>query len=856
MSNKNANLGVSVKLTDFVSSKLRKIENSLDALGNKSAKASKLSSMANASHQKSLNAINSSTAKATASTNKMSSALGKVKSLTDKLLGRANKPLVSGDTSKIQSIEDRLKRVKALQENISAKKTSLGVNTAGAEAAEKKLSRLKAMASGLENKKINLSTSSNSSKSYGSLAKDGAIGGGLAMGGIQAGQGLNAQYQKYVTQAARQGELMTLGINEKGIKTITSLGIDFSNKYAGITTNDFLAAAYDIRSGISSLSDMGVGKMTSLAALTARATKGSVEQMSSLFATGYNIYNKQFDEFATTHIAGWEKLSQEEKDIKFGESFSGGISKAVQMFKTKGSEMEGYISSLGGSATLSGMSMQEQFAVGGMLQSTLSGSEAGTSYKAFLRGIGQAQEDMGVKLTDAKGQALSTVEILDTLKAKFGSTLDVAEKGLLSKSFGDEGVKVVELLLNRVDELKKNTQQLNQATAAGASTTEAMAQSANYRQESVRLGQQIDNLATLFGESLAPAIGFTADALGFIITQAQNFGREHSTLTSFVGTSLVVFTGLATAFGSIRFMSSMAAMALRIFGGAGVSAGAGAIAAARGVNTLAGSIAGLLRFAGPLIAFFGILAGVGIAAGHNQMLNRSANKNIDELLSDKEEIKALIKTKTDGGLSGALQSITDTRTVPQLKKVLAQKDRDISYKQKLEANKAIASYNVEKAITKMSNGGSGGGIGGGLSKKSGKGGSGGGGGGGGSGYGLKDQTQDLIRNQNEQNIGKKISDLGDRLTIPCPSNPANSWGTKTTMSGGSPLASIKDFFNETISAPKDMLTSVASKAMSVIEGDMHITINGYQKSPEELVQIIENRINANRRSQVDRSMYS
>ena len=854
MSNKNANLGVSVKLTDLISSKLRKIENSLDALGNKSAKASKLSSAANSTHKKSLDAISSSTVKATASTNKMSGALTKVKSLTDKLLGRANKPLVNGDTSKIQAIEDKLKRVKALQESISAKKSSLGVNTAGAEAAEKKLSRLKAMASSLENKKINLSTPSNLSKSYGSLAKDGAIGGALVMGSIRAGQGLNTQYQKYVTQAARQGELMTLGINEKGIKTITSLGLDFSNKYAGVTTNDFLAAAYDIRSGIASLSDMGVGKMTSLAALTARATKGSVEQMSSLFATGYNIYNKQFDEFASTHIAGWEKLSQEEKDIKFGESFSGGISKSVQMFKTKGSEMEGYISSLGGSATLSGMSMQEQFAVGGMLQSTLSGSEAGTSYKAFLRGIGSAQEDMNIKLTDAKGQALSTVEILDKLKAKFGDTLDVAEKGLLSKSFGEEGVKVVELLLNRVDELKKNTQQLNQATAAGASTTEAMAQSANYRQESVRLGQQIDNLATMFGESLAPAIGFAADALGFIILQAQDFGREHSTLTSIIGTSLVIFTGLVSVLGSIKFMSSMAAISLRIFGVAGVSAGAGATSAAGGIRILTASLWGFIGVAAIAVGLLAALAG---AQRGDLNLKRTSGKDINALIADNKSIDEKLNAHKNGGIAGAWENFKGTSNPKILE---AQKKRNnnlIKNMQKQEADKAITLYNAEKALNNLSNkGGSGGGIGGGLSKKSGKGGSGGGGGGGGSGYGLKDQTQDLIRNQNEQNIGKKISDLGDRLTIPCPLNPVNSWGTKTITSGGSPLASIKDFFNETISAPKDMLTNVASKAMSVIEGDMHITINGYQKSPEELVQIIENRINANRRSQVDRSMYS
>lgn len=54
--------------------------------------------------------------------------------------------------------------------------------------------------------------------------------------------------------------------------------------------SDFITAAYDIKSGIASLTDEGVAQFTELAALTGKATKSTTEEMGSLFATGYGIY--------------------------------------------------------------------------------------------------------------------------------------------------------------------------------------------------------------------------------------------------------------------------------------------------------------------------------------------------------------------------------------------------------------------------------------------------------------------------------------------------------------------------------------------------------------------------------------
>ena len=61
---------------------------------------------------------------------------------------------------------------------------------------------------------------------------------------------------------------------------------------------DFISAAYDIKSGIASLSDEGVAEFTSLAALTAKATKSTAGEMTSLFATGYGIYKDYYSDLS------------------------------------------------------------------------------------------------------------------------------------------------------------------------------------------------------------------------------------------------------------------------------------------------------------------------------------------------------------------------------------------------------------------------------------------------------------------------------------------------------------------------------------------------------------------------------
>ncbi len=147
------------------------------------------------------------------------------------------------------------------------------------------------------------------------------------------------------------GNLRTVAVTN--MELMKQKAWETSNTIAGTTTDAFLDAAYDIKSGISTLSEEAVASMTQMASLTAKATKGSVNMMTSLYAVGHGIF---------------KQLDKDMSDIKWAERFGAGVSKAVQLFRTTGEAMRGAIKNAAASASLLNFSMAEQLTILGKLQ--------------------------------------------------------------------------------------------------------------------------------------------------------------------------------------------------------------------------------------------------------------------------------------------------------------------------------------------------------------------------------------------------------------------------------------------------------------------------------------------------------
>jgi len=357
------------------------------------------------------------------------------------------------------------------------------------------------------------------------------------------------------------GEMASLGV--KDLASLSAAAESFSNTWGGTSKAEFIAAAYDIKSGISTLTDAAVGEYTKLAALTAKATKSTVAEMTSLFATGYGIYRQMYARMS---------------DFEFGRMFSGGMAASVQAFKTTGSGMASAISSLGATATTAKIPLQEQLAILGMLQATMSGAEAGTKYRAFMKSAAEAGKELNIEFVDQNNNLLGMTAILKKLKTRYGETLDAMEKMEIQKAFGRaEAVAVVDLFYTKIGDLTGNIRQMNVSMRQGTRLTLEMAQAMNMDigSQLSLVAQQMHNLFEIMGEVLLPVVNPLIRGVSYIIQGLQRAAKAAPGLTRAVlvlsaalGAALVAVGGFMAAAGMVGIMLPAIKAGLIAIGGA------------------------------------------------------------------------------------------------------------------------------------------------------------------------------------------------------------------------------------------------------------------------------------------------
>lgn len=369
---------------------------------------------------------------------------------------------------------------------------------------------------------------------YGDIMKTGTMLTGV---GTQLAQALVSPVTASFDTKNAIAELSSLGVTE--LEMLENAAQNFSNTWAGTTKADFISAAYDIKSGIASLTDEGVAQYTEMAGLTAKATKANIATMTDLFATGYGIYKGFYTDLS---------------DMEFAELFSAGISTSVKQFKTNGNEMAAAIQSLGASATNAQVPLEEQLSILGMLQATMSGSEAGTKYNAFLRSAAKGGEALGMSFVDANNQLLSMPEILDMLHGRFGDTLDAAEKMELQKAFGDsETIKLIDLLYGKVGDLENNIVSmygsLGQGTAATLEMADAINSSDPAKFEIMR--QKLHNIGETISNAVTPNVMEYMDKISGVVDKAGEWVSSHSGVVNVIFAILAGLAGFLMISGTV-----------------------------------------------------------------------------------------------------------------------------------------------------------------------------------------------------------------------------------------------------------------------------------------------------------------
>lgn len=409
-------------------------------------------------------------------------------------------------------------------------------------------------------------------------------GGGAAAAGIAYGaQRLVTGFTDSIRDVERaKGELATLGVRD--LDAVVRRGQEMQMQLAGVTADAFVRASYDIKSGISSLTDQGVADMTASAMLVAKATKGQAEQMTSLFATSYGIFKKQMEDLT---------------DAEFGEQFGAALSASVQQFKTDGAAMQQAIESAGAGAVNLGMDMTEQLTLLGMMQQQMQAGEAGTALRAFATNAAKAHEAFGkmqvsadrpvrVRILDENGGLRDMPDILADLQARYGETLDAFEAAEIKEAFGtDEAMKMINALYGQEAAVRANADALDDAAQQGSEFTSVMAAAAdnNWDATMVLMSQKMDVISQKIGERLLPVVQRLVPYIDAFIATAFDWIDANPELITGIGGVVVGLGALAAviapiligagalvsgwammSFGATKLVLSLAGMAKWVLG--------------------------------------------------------------------------------------------------------------------------------------------------------------------------------------------------------------------------------------------------------------------------------------------------
>ena len=354
------------------------------------------------------------------------------------------------------------------------------------------------------------------------------------------------------------GELQSLGIENLQVYRDQAAKTDAQLAYT--TADSFVRAAYDIRSGMSGLTDEGVAAMTDYALVTARATKAAPEQMTSLTATAYGIFRNQYSQLS---------------DIEWGEQFTSGLAASVRAYKTNGEQMQRAIESARGGAALLGMDMREEFAILGTLQASMKGAEAGTALKSYTANAAKAHASfesngIDIKILNSDGMLRETQKVMEDIRAHYG-TLDAIEMAEIKKAFGtDEAATLINGLIDNTASFNTGFNQISTGMREGRKYLDDMAALMDANGDA-QFQQGLEDWQMMkldLGYALLPVFTAMIPAFKKITTGISNFSKEHKGLVGIIGMAIIMFGAMAAIMGGVTLAmaSMMGPLAMLKFG--------------------------------------------------------------------------------------------------------------------------------------------------------------------------------------------------------------------------------------------------------------------------------------------------
>jgi len=192
---------------------------------------------------------------------------------------------------------------------------------------------------------------------------------------------------------------------------------------------------------------------------TAIATIGDLDTSSALFGSIMNTFGRRWD------------MSSLEK----GERIMDVLSGAVKRFMMTGNILAEGMEYATAAAESMNIPFEDTIAILGMLNTrSIESTKAGTAFMAFIRELPDATKKMGITIADASGKLLPMSDILQNIEKRLKGMSEIKRTVLLNKALGEEGSKLIKILMGTSDELRENISYLQGSGVAAQMVKERM----------------------------------------------------------------------------------------------------------------------------------------------------------------------------------------------------------------------------------------------------------------------------------------------------------------------------------------------------------------------------------------------
>lgn len=360
--------------------------------------------------------------------------------------------------------------------------------------------------------------------------------GTAALGLVGAGLSIKAIAGPAVELNRALTEVGALGVDTDGLKVLQNEAGRFAMQY-GKDAKEVIRSSVAIQEAVDGLTAKELAAFTTAGNVLAMASRSSVESMTGYMGAMHGIFQAQAGRMGKA---------------RWAEQMAGQTEFIARTFKVKGEEIAAGFTALGDKATRAGMEAGEQMAVMAALQKTMGGAAAGDRLKSFAAGAGKAGRQLGLSFTDQKGQLLGMVDVLDTIRAKYGDTLTEAQQLKFAKAFNDKDAGAfINTLLSKQGQLTaairdvKTVTDMTGARASARQTTDAFQ----------RFGASVDYVQANFMQKLLPTLSRWTNKASDHLDTLNKWITKYPNVARVVGYCVLAVLSLAgvVALGTMAF---------------------------------------------------------------------------------------------------------------------------------------------------------------------------------------------------------------------------------------------------------------------------------------------------------------